>query len=122
MIDYIAKFADQATAMADATFVAQVVGGDWLRDHCTPITVWRNSQDVGGVHTPLAGFFVLISLNNIVPALRDHAAIQLVIDSDKAAARQAGMVIKSNVSGAILQDIRLQPIFAGRDYPFGGLS
>lgn len=137
MIDALLKFASLAAAIADPVVQAHMDAAQTLfrSDYVIPdVKVWRNSQDVAGTdaqgnptitHTYLPGYFVLVSLRTLTPAaiaLRDHAALQIVIDSDKAAARQTGMVIKSNVAGAILQDIRMQPIFAGRDYPFGGLS
>src|SRR5581483_5730486 len=118
MIDSILKFPDEPTAMAALT--GHVIAGAWMMDHVVPVTVTRISTGL-----PIAGFTVLIALTNDQAAklafLRNHAAVQLVIDRDKAAARQAGAVIKSTVGGAILQDIVVSPAFAGSDYPWGGL-
>jgi hypothetical protein len=127
MIDALVKFADLATAQADPVVQQHMDALHTLfrADYVlADVKVWRASQDVGNVHTFLTGWFVLISLPSLTPAaiaLRDHAALQVCIDADKAKLRQAGMVLKSNVGG-ILQDVRMGPIFAGRDYPFGALA
>lgn len=141
-IDYILRFTDAATAKADAQMLASALGADdqgvkqFRADHCLVFAaVWRNSQDTTTtgtgpdgqqitvpVHHPMTGFFVLVSLQQIVPALRDHAAVQLVIDRDKLNARQAGMIIRSTVGAVVLQDIRFSPVFAGMDPPWGSLS
>ncbi len=126
-IDYILRFASRAAAKADAVVGLQTVNDDqgakqWLASNAVEVTVWRDSQDVGGVHTPLSGFYVLISLDQIVPALRDHAAAQLVIDRDMMNARTPGFVLKSGVSNAILQDLRISPIFAGMNPPWGSFN
>lgn len=122
MIDYFLKFADEATAKA-ALAQHLDAAGNWGASYVIGgITVWRNSQDVGITHTPLAGFFMLVSLPTIVPALRDAAAVQVVIDRDMAKARQVGAVIKSNLSAPLLQDIRIAPVFAGTDLPYGAMQ
>lgn len=121
MIDYILKFADEATAKT--ALASRLIVNEWPLDHCIPdVKVWRASQDVGGVHTFLTGFFIIVSLGGIMPALRDLAVVQVVIDRDLAKARQAGAVIKSNVSNAILQDLRFAPVFAGSDFPYGAMQ
>lgn len=126
MIDYFLKYADEATAKT--ALASRVRGGEWPTEYCIAgVTIWRASQDTlagngGIVHTPLAGFFILVSLPNIIPALRDLAAVQVVIDRDLALARQAGAVIKSNVTNAILQDMVISPVFAGTDLPYGNMN
>lgn len=131
MIDYILKFADEATAKA--ALASRLKADDqgvtqWPTDYCLPgITIWRTSQDVsdgqgGFIHTPLVGFFILISLPNILPALRDLAVVQVVIDRELARTRTIGAVIKSNVTNAILQDIHFSPVYAGSDFPFGSMQ
>lgn len=121
--DVVLKYASRAAAIAD---LAEHTGVDdqsvreFFGDRAIPnVKLWRASQDVGDVHTYLVGYFVLISLPRLVPALRDNAAVQLVIDRDKANARQAGAIIRSTVGQAVLQDIRMSPVFAGSDFPFG---
>ena len=123
MIDYFLKYAGVAAAKADPLIQAHMDRLQTLFDEGCIIVdpdVWRASQDVGGVHTYLSGFFLIISLPNLVPALRDAASVQFVIDREKAKARQAGAIIKNNLTNTVLQDIRFEPIFAGSDYPFGG--
>jgi hypothetical protein len=123
MIDYILKYANEAAAKT--ALASRLNAGEWPTDYFLPgITIWRDSQDVpdgqgGFIHTPLTGFFILVSLPNVLPALRDLAAVQVVVDRDLAKARQPGAVIKSNVTNAILQDLRWSPILAGSDNPWG---
>jgi hypothetical protein len=126
-IDYFLRFASRAAAKADAVAVLETALDEqgtrqWLHSHCVEVAVWRDSQDVDGVHTYLTGFFVLISLNRVVAALRDHSAVQLVVDRDKMNARQPGFVLAAGVSNAILQDIRISPIFAGMNPPWGEMN
>lgn len=121
-IDYYLKFADEATALsALQNFTNRA---DWPTDYCIPnIQLWRNSQDNGdGSHNYLNGFFVLCSFNRNVNAFTNLAAVQVVIDRDKANQRLAGGVIKSNVSNLILQDIRIAPVFQGTDLPYGNMQ
>lgn len=146
MSQYIAilKFTNKAEALADviATMSARTgkdINGadvkDWMADRAMRIQVWRASQDTtttvtgpGGqqitvpVHNYLSGYYVLISLNRLVLALRDHAALQLVIDLDKLNARQAGGIIRSTVGAAVLQDIRFAPTYLGMNVPWGSLT
>ena len=130
-IDVILKFADMATAKADFVVASHydAVQDAFAGDRVIPnVKVWRASQDVGGTdgqgnptvtHTFLPGYFVLISLPRVVPALRDHAAVQIVINRDKANARQAGMTLRKTVSDVVMQDLRFSPVFAGFDPPWG---
>lgn len=135
--DYVLKFADKTTAMADATAVSQTyLDGQgvrqWATSNVVELTVWRNSQDTNGgndpdgnaiiVHHPLAGYFVLFSLPRVVPALVNHPAVQLVVDRDQMNAGTPGFVLASGVSNAILQDIRFSPVFAGMNPPWGSLN
>jgi hypothetical protein len=74
------------------------------------------------VHHPLAGYFVMISLDHVVPALLNHAAVQLVVDRDMMNARQPGAVLKSTVGNVVLQDLRFSPVFAGMNPPWGNFN
>jgi hypothetical protein len=132
-IDVILKFTDLATALADPV-VQQHLSTDAQgrltvpqADHVIPdIKVWRVSQDVAGsitgpdgqsiptvTHTYLPGYFALVSLPQIVPALRDHPAVQVVINRDTNA------VIRRGISPALLNDLRFDPVYAGCNYPWG---
>jgi hypothetical protein len=90
--DAVLKYATRADAINDPNVQQHM---DALRtlfaaDRVIPdIKVWRASQDTingdGSVtHNYLAGYFVLISLPRLVVALRDDAAVQVVIDRDLA--------------------------------------
>lgn len=128
MIDYILKFASEDAAK---TALASRLSRDekgvlhWPSEYCLPgLTVWRDSQDTidaegNTIHTPLTGFFILVSLDRVLPALRDAAAVHVVVDRDKAVARDKTAVIKSNVSVAILKDLRWSPVYQGSDNPWG---
>lgn len=123
-IDVVLKFASLAAAKADPVIQRHydAIQDLFAQDRVIPgLEVWRASQDVGSVHTLLPGWFLLISLESgrIPAALRDHPAVQVVINRDRANARQAGAIIRSTVSQALLQDLRFQPVFAGADYPWG---
>lgn len=131
--DAIVKFNTLAAAKADPDVQKfwNASGGDWDRSGVIEVQVWRASQDVTGTdadgnptvtHTYLPGLFWLISLPRLVPALRDNTAIQVVLNRDKCRARVAGCVIKSNVSNAVLQDIRISPTFEADAYPFGAFQ
>jgi len=123
-IDVVLKFASRAAARSDP-IVSQhydVMQDLFAQDRVIPdLKVWRMSQDVNGAHTMLPGWFLLVSLQSgrVPDALRDHPAVQIVINRDKANARQAGAIIRSTVSAALLQDLRFEPMFAGSDYPWG---
>ncbi|MES2367476.1 MAG: hypothetical protein V4563_16490, partial [Pseudomonadota bacterium] len=70
-------------------------------------------------HTPLAGWYGIISVPQVLPGLVNHSALQIGIDRDLAAAG-ATAIIKCNIT-AILQDLRFAPVFMGSAYPFGNL-
>lgn len=124
MIDTLLKFTDEPTAIADPVMQEYMdEAGEWLDDYVIAgVKVWRASEDVAGVHTFLPGWFVLVSLSTAVPALIDHPGLQIMIDREKANARGVGMIVASSIDPDILQDIRMSPVFAGADYPFGELA
>jgi len=130
-IDAVFRFNSLADAVADPT-VQQYM--DQLRtlfltdQAITDLQVWRVSQDVAGVspdgipivtHSYLGGFYLYVSLPRVVLSLRDHPNLQVAIDRDAANTRRPGMILKSNLTNAVLQDVRFQPVFAGADYPWG---
>lgn len=140
MIDHFLKWADVATAKADpvvqayAPLIRDRSNGTsarlWLAERVIFPQVWRASQDTTSVgskgetlvtHSYLAGFFVCIAWPTKINGLANAAAFQFAIDRDKANARQAGMIVASNLSAALMTDLRFQPVFAGADYPFGGM-
>ena len=118
-IDYFLKFTDEASGLAALqSFTGQ---STWPMDYCVPgIQAWRDSQDnPDGTHNYISGFIVICSFKVERPALTNNAAVQIVVDRDKAKLRQAGAVLKSNFTNIILQDIRFSPIIAGSDEPWG---
>lgn len=122
--DAILKWTDLATAKADPVVQTWYRLADDVFDLSQVVLdakVWRASQDVGGVHTFLPGYFVWISAPRLILALRNAAALQVVFDRDKINARQAGGVIFSNVSNAILQDLRISPVIMGCNFNWGSL-
>ncbi len=131
MYDYFFKFTDEAAAIADAsgtiyyspgfTLRSVVYPGAWNTWRVVPgIKVWRASQDIGGVHTFLPGWFGMIMVPQIIPALINHSALQLALDRDAISIGQPG-ILKCNIT-AILQDLRFQPVPLGSSYPFGNLT
>lgn len=131
MIDYFFKFLTEAAAIADAAgSIYYTSTAKWNADRVVPdLQIWRNSQDVAGplvngvptiVHTLLTGWFGVVSLDHIDATLLNHAALQVALDRDKAAAGLPA-ILKSNVTTAMLNDLRFQPVFAGASYPFGAI-
>lgn len=127
-IDYFCRWDSEADAKADALMLADYLGveitpgvREWVRDRVLPnVKAWRPSQDVGGVHTYLTGWFAIISLKQQVPVLLNAAALAFCLDRDACNAGQP-FVIRNNI-GAILQDVACEPIFAGSNYPVGGYA
>lgn len=104
----------------------------WQGSYVLPdVKAWRPSQDhsIGPdpmdpsipmiAHTYRAGWNLVISLPQIVPALLNHPNLIVMIDRDAALANRTGMIVKANVSQAAMQDTRWEPVFAGCDYPWG---
>lgn len=118
-IDVILKFDTEAAALAAQDLAEEKGGEAWSEDHVMPVTVTRIST--GAV---LPGYFLWVSLTREQAVrwqrLRDNPAVQLVVDREKANAREAGAIIKRTVSVALLQDIQIEPVYAGCDWPFGG--
>lgn len=124
MIDAVLSFPSAAAARNDPVLAAHLTTlQSWVGSYVLPgIRLWRNSQDVAGTdadgnpkitHTYLPGWSILISRPNVVGALRNHANLQFMVDSD------AGTVIRATINQTVMQDIRMEPIFAGRNYPWG---
>lgn len=126
MIDYFFKWTDEAAAKADVLMLADYLnvapGGlrEWARDKVLPNPkVWRPSQDtvVNGVvvHAYLTGWFLVVALERRVAVLLNSTALQFALDRD---ARNAGQpfVVKNNI-GAVINDVKVAPVFAGSNYP-----
>lgn len=127
MVDYGFQFASAAQAIADATMLAGQYSGvnaTWMADHVLAgITCWRPSLDVAGVHTPLAGYYVIVSVDTVaaIPALLNHAKLAFAFNRTSRISGQP-FVIKNNI-GAIISDLGCQPLFAmNNPYPIGGFQ
>lgn len=124
LIDYGFNFTNAAAAQADAKMLAGQFGvaNGWAQDHVIAgIQCWRPSKDVGGVHTFLPGYYVLVSIDTPSPvaALLSDSALAFALDRT---ARENGrpFVVQNNI-GAIISDLGRQPMFASRSpYPVGG--
>jgi hypothetical protein len=132
--DAMFKFASLAAAKADPVVQQYMAMDDaqvaqFRLDLIIPdVKIWRASQDVAGTdadgnptvtHTFLPGYFIFVSASQIIPALRDHPALQVAVDRDKMNARQAGMVVRNNITNTVLQDVKFEPVYAGMDPPWG---
>src|SRR6266700_3239658 len=103
MIDYLFRFADEATARANVFVLAQKffhqgLGGDdasaWITDHVLPnVQAWRPSQDTTApglqgttivLHSYLPGWFCIVATNNPVQVLLNAAALQFALYRDAA--------------------------------------
>lgn len=117
-------WASEADAKADALILADRHGIEispgvvlWLRDHVLPdVKAWRPSQDVGGVHTYLTGWFAIIALAQPRGVLLNASALAFALNRDG-----PPYVIKNNIGG-VITDIAVEPIFCGSHYPIGGYT
>lgn len=121
MIDYFLKFNTEQDAITAATgtalgqFDAQN-NWHWNTHFVLPnVQAWRISQDnTDGSHTYLTGWFILAATKNVNAQLDSHPALQFSLNRDG-----PPYVVKNNI-GAVIQDIGVEPIFAGSHYPIGG--
>ena len=129
MIDYFFRFPDEATAISQAPagfYTPAQPGPDpslgaWNADKVLPnIKAWRPSQDIGGQHTYLTGWFAIVSLQNLNQQMLNHAALQFALDRT-ACIDGRPFVVKNNIGG-VIGDVACAPIFCGSPYPVGGYS
>lgn len=123
MIDYGLRFNNEAEAITSATgtslgqFDEQNVWR-WNTHFVLPnMQSWRISQDnPDGSHNYLTGWMCLVSTVNPNAQLANHPNLQFALFREG-----PPWVVKNNI-GAVLQDIGVQPIFAGSRYPIGGYN
>jgi hypothetical protein len=133
MIDFFMRYATEAEAIADSYALAEQAGfhkfsDAWLTDHTLPdVKAWRPSQNTMSGDTPpqvvrhfLTGYYVLVSLRGRNQTLLNAAALAFCLDRD-ACNRGDPFVVKNNI-GAVIQDIGVEPTFAGSNYPIGGFA
>lgn len=124
MIDYFFRWNSEADAKADAIALAEKFGRNdkngilqWAIDHVLPnVKAWRPSQDIGGAHTYLNGWFAIVSIDRQVGVLLNATALAFALDRDG-----PPYIIRNNI-GAIIADVACQPIFCGSHYPIGGYN
>lgn len=123
MIDYFFRWANETEARIDALALAEFLsldlgfGRHWLQGHVLPnIQVWRPSQDVGGIHSYLTGWFAVVATAQPRDLLLNASALAFALNRNG-----PPYVLKNNI-GAIITDVACSPIFAGSHYPIGGYS
>ncbi len=121
MIDYFLQWSNEAAAQADALILSQKyyqqVATAWSQNLVLPnVKAWRPSQDIGGVHTFLTGWFAIVAWPTQVSILLNATALAFALDRNG-----PPYIVKNNI-GAIINDVGVSPIFAGSHYPIGGYT
>lgn len=122
MIEHLMRFDSEADAKADQIVGAYCIDDAWRGDVCFPgQIVWRPEDDTvtdegDVVHHPLPYFYITITSASIDAELRDHPACMVVWD------REANAPIFSRLTAEEMAGYVLEPVPAGSDYPFGGVS
>ena len=123
MIDYLMTYADEASAAVAPELAAYRDGEGWDTSRVIPdVSVYRHLgtemvPDPEGdwpreMRAPLAGWFLVVAVPARAAAL-ETAACVLIAD------REAGTVLFTITSAEDLATLRLEPVFAGSNYPFG---
>jgi hypothetical protein len=132
MIDYFFKWADETEAWADRMRLAEYLGIDpnstaWNQSVMLPnVKAWRTSQDVYTTdsppvfshHTYLAGWFAIIASPKRVQFLLDDNNLQFALDRVAWNTKTPPSVIKNTI-GSVINDVGVEPVFAGSNYPVG---
>lgn len=129
MIDYFLKFNTEAEAItaAEGTVLGQYDGNSppgwqWNTHFVLPnVQAWRISQQDSPPNSPptphyLTGWFCLVSTERPNGELNNHPNLQFALN------REGPPYVRINKIGAVLQDVAVQPIFAGSHYPIGGID
>lgn len=135
MIDHLLAFDSEVTAQSDSIVGAYWVSdsqgaGTWRSDVCIPgVFVWAPTLDIITTD-PITGFSIVnhtpydnqwrivIALPQQDMVLSGSAACELVADRD-AANKGLPFILQSNLSDSDLEQLLLEPVFAGSNYPFG---
>ncbi len=123
MIDHLMTYADEATAAAAPELAAYRIGEAWDTSRVIPgVSVYRHLgtemvADSEGdwpreLRDPLDGWFLVVALPTRAAALETSACV-LIADRD------AGTILHAITSAEDLATLRIEPVFAGSDYPFG---
>lgn len=144
MIDHLLTFADEPTAQADLTVGRYFMPtsadgpGGWRGDVCIPGVSVYTVTGTTTVTDPTTGqtfqqetrqafpgWFIVISLPALDPALRDLPANACALIADRGAAALGNtfmLFTASNISPAELAAAHVEPTFAGSNYPFGAAA
>lgn len=134
MYDFFFKWATEEEAWADRMRLADYLGIDvnatsWNQSTMLPnVKAWRPSQDVFSGsppvfvrHTYLAGWFALIATPKPANYLMNDNNLQFCLDRRAWNSRTPPYVVKNNI-GTVINDVAVEPIFAGCNYPVNGYS
>jgi hypothetical protein len=124
MIDYFCRWTDEASAKQDAMRLRNYFGTDggtvvqdwYLYQFLPNVKVWRPSQDVGGVHAYLTGWYGILALDHIEDVIYNDNSIAFVLS------REGPPYLLKNNIGTVINDVAVEPIFSGSHYPLGGIS
>lgn len=130
MIDHLMAFTNEATAKADPVVGAywNSTAASWDMSQCIPnIFVWAPAQDVSNTtdgvititHTPYDNLWrINIALSTQSNDLTNSLACELIADRNAANAGQP-FILKANLTDNELDNLMIQPLFCGSNYPFG---
>lgn len=126
MIDYLFVHPTEADAAASTLLAPYRSGNAWDLSCTIPgVSVFRITgaetvpDDEAGVtwerdvRTPLAGWFMVLALDERDAALDASSACVLIAD------RTSGTILHTITSDEDLATLGIEPVFAGSDYPFG---
>lgn len=126
MIDHALRFSDETTAQ---TALPAFYATAWDGSRCIPkqtITtspaVWDNTDPMHPVlvtpATTLSGFWITIALDSLSQDLVSlpNGALRFAFDRDA----QAFVHRAQDLNLALLATAKIEPVFAGVTYPFGG--
>ena len=132
-VDHLFRFADEAEGRSALPGFWNVV---WRGDCCIPgVSVYEvtgtetiTDPDTGQIYEqetrqPFADWWIVIALPALDPNLRDlpGAACQLIADREAAARGDPNFLIylAPDIEPLMLSVCRVEPTFAGSEYPFG---
>ena len=128
MIDYLLRFASETQAMDALPVFAPDFSPEprsWDTSCCLPnVRCFRDlgtetiaDPDMGEITMPLReylpGWYVIVALDTRDDGAFPADAVVLIADRD------AGTILHTITTQADLATLRLEPVFAGSDYPFG---
>jgi hypothetical protein len=122
MIDYVVKFPTETRAQNDPVWGVYYTSGSWNRSCCIPkLLIWDPANDVTNAstgvvtHTPIdTNFHLLVSQSVLDNTLANDPHIEILANRD------TKQTLKTIYSPAQMAAWKIQPVFAGSDYPFQG--